>query len=311
MIYTVTFNPALDYTLELDNLTAGSVNRVKNAELTPGGKGINVSIVLKNLGLRNKVLGFIAGFTGLEIENSLQKAGHSTDFVHLKSGLTRINVKLVDRETTDINAPGPEITGADLKNFYEKLETLKKGDILVLSGAVPPCLPDFTYALIMEKLEKSGVKIVVDAAGQLLLKALSCRPFLVKPNIDELEQLFSIHIETKAELIKYALELRNMGAENALVSLGPAGAILAGSDGCVYECAAPSGQPRSTVGAGDSMVAGFLYGYKHAEAGKRLSDGLKYGVCAGSASAFSSALASREDILLLANRINASCIQSE
>lgn len=311
MIYTVTFNPALDYTLELDNLSVAGVNRAKAAELTPGGKGINVSIVLKSLGLKNRVLGFIAGFTGTEIERSLQKSGHSTDFIHLKSGMTRINVKLVDRETTDINAPGPEITGADLKEFQEKLKTLKKGDILVLSGAVPPCLPDFTYAVIMEKLEKSGVKIVVDAAGQLLLRTLPCRPFLIKPNIDELEQLFSIHIETKAELIKYALELKEMGAENVLVSLGPAGAILAGSDGCIYECAAPAGEARSTVGAGDSMVAGFLYGYKHAETANRLTDGLKYGVCAGSASVFSNGLASKEDILLLSNKVSVSCSRTQ
>lgn len=304
MIYTVTFSPALDYTMTFDSLIPGHVNRAQEVTITAGGKGINVSKVLKNLGIKSRILGFTAGFTGREIEESLSKSGLSTDFIRLQKGLTRINVKLLENETTDLNAPGPEITEADMKKFMSKLDELKKGDILVLSGSIPHRLPDYTYALIMEKLEGRDVRIIVDASGQLLLRTLPCRPFLIKPNIDELEELFSIHIETKADVIRYALTLRELGAANVLVSLGPAGAILAGSDDRIYECAAPSGIPRSTVGAGDSMIAGFLYGYRNAGAATRLSEGLRYGVCAGSASVFSGSFATGEDVRTLANRVS-------
>lgn len=303
MIYTVTFNPALDYTLELSGLKVGCVNRAQSARITPGGKGINVSIVLKNLGIKNKIMGFVAGFTGLEIENSLKKAGHKTDFVHLPEGLTRINVKLLDGDTTDLNAPGPEITGAALRELYAKLEELEEGDTLVLSGAVPASLPDYTYALIMERLEKKKLRVIVDTSGNQLLKTLPCHPFLIKPNIDELDELFSIRIETKVELIRYARELQEMGAENVLVSLGEAGAVLVGSNKEVYECAAPDGIPMSTVGAGDSMIAGFIYGYQKGRASAGLSEGLRFGVAAGSATVFSNHLAEKDDILVLADRI--------
>lgn len=305
MIYTATFNPALDYTMEVTRLTPGKVNRAQKTHITPGGKGINVSIVLKNLGMENKILGFIGGFTGNAIEESLKKLGHKTDFVHLKNGMTRINVKVLDSETTDINAEGPEISNSDLNSFYEKLNGMKKGDTLIISGAVPPTMPDYTYALVLEKLVSKGVRTVVDASGQLLLRTLVFKPFLIKPNIDELEELFSVHIDTKSEVIKYALELKKMGAENVLVSLGPAGAILAADDGRIYECAAPSGSPMSTVGAGDSMIAGFFYGLaEYADSEEEYAYALKMAVAAGSATVFSNDLARRDDILALANRLH-------
>lgn len=305
MIYTATFNPALDYTMEINRLTPGKVNRAQKTHITPGGKGINVSIVLKNLGIENRIMGFIGGFTGMAIEDSLKKLGHTTDFVHLSNGMTRVNVKVLDAETTDLNAEGPDITSADLNHFYEKLKKMKKDDTLILSGAVPPMLPDYSYALILEKLNGKGIRAVVDATGQLLLRTLPLKPYLIKPNIDELEELFSVQIDTKSEVIRYALELKEMGAENVLVSLGSAGAILAAEDGVIYECAAPSGIPMSTVGAGDSMIAGFFYGLDQDESSEdRYSEALKMAVAAGSATVFSNHLAIKEDILSLAKRLN-------
>lgn len=309
MIYTLTVNPALDYTMEIHGLTRGAVNRAQTARITPGGKGINVSIVLKNLEIENRILGFIAGFTGLEIENSLNSLGHSSDFVKLSGGLTRVNVKLLDNDTTDLNAPGPEIDSAALNELYAKLDRLQDGDILVLSGAVPSSLPDYSYALIMERLAGKKVRSCVDASGSQLLKSLPCHPFLIKPNIDELNGLFSINISSRAEVIKYALKLKEMGAENVLVSLGAEGAVLAGSDGHIYEAFAPSGIPMSTVGAGDSMIAGFLYGYLKASDSEKLSEGLRFGIGAGSATVFSNHLAYKDDILALANRTKVSMAQ--
>ena len=322
MIYTVTFNPALDYTIELDTINFGQVNRTTAEHITAGGKGINVSTVLNNLGIKNTAMGFVGGFTGMKIEQDVRALGINTDFVHLKKGMSRINVKLLSandadsnvyddapKETTDINANGPEITSEDLEEFYKMLDKLKSGDSLVLSGNVPPSLPDYTYALIMEKLSDRDIKIFVDAAGSLLVKSLSCRPFLVKPNLEELEAVYGTKCTDIDDVVRLAHELRTGGARNVLVSLGSVGAILLCEDGSMYQCAAPSGLAQSTVGAGDSMVAGFIYGcLSESEAAPLLLNdparALAYAVAAGSATVFSPDLAGGDDITALASTLH-------
>ncbi len=325
MIYTVTFNPALDYTIELDTINFGQVNRTSAEHITAGGKGINVSTVLNNLGVANTAMGFIGGFTGMKIEQDVRNMGINTDFVHLKKGHSRINVKLLSsnaadsnvyddspKETTDINAKGPDITQDDLDEFYKKLGRLQKGDTLVLSGAVPPSLPDYTYAVIMEKINERGIRTIVDAAGSLLVKSLSGHPFLVKPNLEELEDIYGTKCHSIDEVVRFAHELRASGAMNVLVSLGSVGAILICEDGSMYECAAPTGLTQSTVGAGDSMVAGFIYGCLKDSKNDGFSplsivspsSVLAYAVAAGSATVFSRDLAAGDDITALAEQLH-------
>lgn len=300
MIYTITFNPALDYIMTVDEFNKGSVNRSKSEKILPGGKGINVSLVLTNLGVQNTALGFIAGFTGKNIEEILKNRGCKTDFVNLKEGFSRINVKLMSESETEINGNGPYIDEEELKCLYEKLSKLNLEDVLVLAGSVPSSLPADIYSKLIKLVAEKGVKIVVDATGDLLVKCLEYKPFLIKPNNFELEQIFNIKLDSRENIIKYALKLKEMGAVNVLVSMGAEGAILVDEFGKSYDLNAPDGKVVNTVGSGDSMVAGFLAGlyekddYEYA---------FKLSVAAGSASAFSEELATKDEIMKVYEKI--------
>lgn len=300
MIYTVTFNPALDYIVNMDNLKLGETNRSTSEMILSGGKGINVSIVLKNLGFDNVALGFVAGFTGEEIENGTRKLGITTDFIHLKEGLSRINVKLKANEETEVNGTGPIISENELNALYGKLENLKKDDILVLAGSVPNTLPQDIYEKIMEMLQDKGIKIVVDATKDLLLNVLKYKPFLIKPNNHELSEIFGVEIKTEQKIIDYAKKLQDKGARNVLVSRAGDGAILIAENGDIYKSPAPKGKVINSVGAGDSMVAGFIAGYLK---NNNYEEAFKTGVASGSASAFSKYLAKKEEILEILNTL--------
>lgn len=300
MIYTVTFNPALDYVVKVNRLTMGRVNRTEGEEIYFGGKGLNVSAVLAELGYKNTALGFVAGFTGREIERQVRKLGFQSDFIQLEKGLSRINVKLRSDEETEINGIGPEITGQDITRLFEKLEALKRGDILVLSGSIPNSVDDNIYERIMERLEKSGVGIVVDATKDLLLRVLKYHPFMIKPNNHELGEMFGVVLKSREEIIHHARLLQEKGALNVLVSMAGDGAILLTEQGDVYEMAAPRGVVVNSVGAGDSMVAGFIAGYL--ENGS-YENALRLGSAAGSASAFSPWLATGKAIRKLYEEI--------
>ena len=298
MIYTITFNPALDYIMNIDNLQLGAVNRSKSEKILSGGKGINVSLVLTNLGVENTALGFVAGFTGKNIEDIINASGCKTDFVYLKEGLSRINVKIMSKPETEINGNGPCISEDDVKKLYEKLDKLISDDVLILAGSVPNSLPVDIYSDIMNYISDRGVKIVVDATGDLLVKCLEYKPFLIKPNNFELEQIFNIKLDSRDDIVKCAFELKSMGAVNVLVSMGKDGAILIDENSRVYDLMAPEGKVVNTVGAGDSMVAGFLAGlyekndYEYA---------FKLSVATGSASAFSEELATRDEVMKVFN----------
>lgn len=251
MIYTVTLNPSLDYVMELDLFEMGATNRSKGEHMLPGGKGINVSIVLNNLGVDNVALGFIAGFTGKEIERRVSEQGCKTDFISLKDGMSRVNVKLKGTEETEINATGPCVNKAELKEFFEKIEKLNQGDILVLAGSIPSSVPDTIYRDIMEMLHTKGVLVVADATKDLLLNVLEWKPFLIKPNHYELGEIFGKELKTKEELISYGKILLEKGARNVLISMAGDGAIFLGEDGSVFEMEAPDGNVVNSVGAGD------------------------------------------------------------
>lgn len=293
MIYTITFNPALDYVMTVESFDKGIVNRSKSEKILPGGKGINVSLVLSNLGVDNTALGFIAGFTGKNIEDILISRGCRTDFVKLNDGLSRINVKVMGESETEINGNGPCINEDDVKRLYEKLDKLTKEDVLVLAGSVPSSLSVDIYSEIISYVWDKGAKVVVDATGDLLVKCLKYKPFLIKPNNFELEQIFNINLGSREDIVKCAYKLKDMGAVNVLVSMGAEGAILVDEFGKCYDLKAPEGKVINTVGAGDSMVAGFLAGlnekndYEYA---------FKLSVATGSASAFSKDLAIRDEI---------------
>lgn len=299
MIYTVTFNPSLDYIVTVDNFTCGIVNRTKNEVLFPGGKGINVSMVLKNLGHENTALGFLAGFTGRELERLLEDKGVATDFIPVENGMTRINVKLRSDRETEINGQGPAISREDIARLYQKLDTLQDGDTLVLAGSIPDIMPGSMYMEILRHLQDKNLRIVVDATRDLLVNVLQYHPFLIKPNNHELGEIFGTIIEKKEDVIAYAGKLQDKGARNVLVSMAGAGAVLVAEDGTVLKAEAPKGKVRNSVGAGDSMVAGFLAGYL--ESGS-YADAFRMGVCAGSASAFSEELALREEVIALSER---------
>lgn len=299
MIYTVTFNPSLDYIVTVDNFTCGIVNRTKNEVLFPGGKGINVSMVLKNLGHENTALGFLAGFTGRELERLLEDKGVATDFIPVENGMTRINVKLRSDRETEINGQGPAISREDIARLYQKLDTLQDGDTLVLAGSIPDIMPGSMYMDILRHLQDKNLRIVVDATRDLLVNVLQYHPFLIKPNNHELGEIFGTIIEKKEDVIAYAGKLQDKGARNVLVSMAGAGAVLVAEDGTVLKAEAPKGKVRNSVGAGDSMVAGFLAGYL--ESGS-YADAFRMGVCAGSASAFSEELALREEVIALSER---------
>jgi len=293
MVYTLTFNPALDYIIHVPDYQEGVVNRTKVEKILPGGKGINVSIVLKNLGVETTALGFVSGFTGEMILKLLAEAGVSCDFISLEKGFSRINVKIKSEQETEINGQGPEINKEAVLELYQKLESMQAGDILVLAGTAPKGFSDRLYADIMKKLQKKQVRIVVDATGSLLKNSLSEKPFLIKPNLAELEEIAGKKLDTTEAIIASAKELQKLGAENVLVSMGGDGAILLTSSGEVYTETAPQGTVVNTTGSGDSAVAGFLA--KFIQTGD-YQKALKFGVCAGSASAFSENLATEQEI---------------
>ncbi|MBQ1305880.1 MAG: 1-phosphofructokinase [Erysipelotrichales bacterium] len=293
MIYTITFNPSLDYTISVRGFETGKINRTEHESIFAGGKGINVSMVLRNLGTDSTALGFIAGFTGKEIERRLKEQGIQTDLIEAEEGYSRINVKMKDGKTeTEINGAGPVIKEAQIHALYEKLDRLTNEDLLVISGSVPSCLPDDMYERILERLAGKDIPVVVDAAGGLLKKVLPYHPFLVKPNNHELGDIYGVNLKTRKEVIPYAEKMRAEGAQNVLVSMAGEGAVLAAEDGKIYECAAPKGVVRNSIGAGDSMVAGFIEAYLRT--GKDYEESLIWGSCTGSASAFSLGLTTKE-----------------
>ncbi|MDF1494332.1 1-phosphofructokinase [Caproiciproducens sp. CPB-2] len=300
MIYTVTFNPALDYITDVPDFREGEINRSSGEKILSGGKGINVSIVLKNLGIDSTALGFIAGFTGDEIERGVRSFGCNTDFIRLDGGLSRINLKIRSRRETAVNGGGPPIPPEKVGELFLQLGSLSDGDILVLAGSIPSSLPAGTYETIMERLQEKKIRIVVDATGQLLLNVLKFRPFLIKPNREELEELSGRALKGEKEIILACRDLQALGACNILVSLGGDGAILVSETGGVYQSAAPQGRVVNTVGAGDSMVAGFLAGYLK---NRSLLEAFHTGIAAGSASAFSENLATGKEVSALLKTI--------
>lgn len=297
MIYTVTFNPAIDYVIKVDNLTLGMVNRTTREDVYCGGKGINVSTVLANLGMENVGLGFIAGFTGDAIESGAKKLGFTPDFIKLREGMTRINVKIKSQEESEINGLGPVIHDDELEMMFKKLDTLQDGDTLVLAGSIPASLPEDIYERIMERLQEKNIQIAVDATKDLLLNVLKYHPFLIKPNNHELGEMFGVVLKSNDEIIEYAKKLQEKGARNVLISMAGDGAILITENGDVHVTPCPKGEVKNSVGAGDSMVAGFLTGYIRSEGDYQ--EALKMGTAAGSASAFSEDLATGEKIMAL------------
>lgn len=293
MIYTVTFNPSLDYIVSVDNFKLGMTNRTESELILPGGKGLNVSTVLGNLGINNTAFGFVAGFTGAEIVRMVEETGIKSEFIPVRNGISRINLKLKSIDGTEINGCGPKIDAEAVGCLLEKLDVLGDGDMLVLAGSIPNSIPNDIYKDIMKRLDGRNVMIVVDATKELLVNVLEYHPFLVKPNNHELGEIFSVELRTREEVIPYAQKLREMGAENVLVSMAGEGAVLAAGDGCIYESPAPEGKLVNGVGAGDSMVAGFLAGWKER---KDYRHAFYMGIAAGSASAFSERLATKEEI---------------
>ncbi len=301
MIYTVTFNPSIDYIVRLDQFTAGEINRVNYEQILAGGKGINVSIVLGNLGHDSTALGFVAGFTGDEIKRQLDGFGVTTDFVQLDKGFSRINVKAKADVETEINGQGPDISEAKREELFLKLDKLQAGDTLVLAGSIPKTLPDDIYENIMKRLDGRGIRIIVDAEKKLLLNVLKYHPFLIKPNNHELGDMFGVTLKTDEEIVTYAKKLQEKGAENVLISMAGDGAILLTAEGATYKCPAPKGKLVNSVGAGDSMVAGFLTGF--IESDGDFERAFHMGVATGSASAFSSELATRPEVEALLKTI--------
>lgn len=305
MIYTVTLNPAVDYVVSTGEMTAGTVNRAKSAEIFFGGKGINVSTVLNELGISSTALGFIAGFTGEAVEKGVAEMGVKTDFVRLENGFSRINVKIRSEASgteTELNGQGPAVGENALNRLFEKLDRVEDGDTLVLAGSIPGSMAPDIYERILDRLQnEQGKRInaVVDAAGDLLLNVLKYEPFLVKPNNFELGEMFGTELETREDIEKYARRLRDMGARNVLVSMAGDGALLLDESGAVRTCGVCRGTVRSSVGAGDSMVAGFIAGYERGD----LEYALRLGTAAGGATAFSDGLGKKEDIYRLLEQL--------
>ena len=296
MVYTVTFNPSLDYIVTVDDFKTGMTNRTTSELMLPGGKGLNVSQVLTSLGVKSTAIYFSAGFVGEEITRKIEESGINAEEIKLPVGCSRINLKLRNMEGTEINGRGPDIAGDEIEMLYERLDRIKAGDILVLAGSIPPGVSDTIYSDIMERLSPKGIRIVVDATKDLLVNVLGSRPFLIKPNNDELGEIFGVKITSKEQAAEYAGKLIDMGAENVLVSLASEGAVLVCSDGQVLLSNAPEGTLINSVGSGDAMVAGFLAGWL--ENGD-MSHAFKLGVCSGSASAFSEFFAEKYAIMKL------------
>lgn len=293
MIYTITFNPALDYIVSVDDFQLGKTNRTTEETILAGGKGINVSIVLKNLGYESTALGFVAGFTGEEIRRRVEAMGCLAEFIPIGGGMSRINLKLKSVDGTEINGLGPDIDRESLQKLLHRLDRLRSGDILVLAGSIPASIPDSIYKDIMIRLSGKDILVVVDATKDLLLNVLENRPFLIKPNNHELGEIFGVTLRKRREVIPYARKLQEQGARNVLVSMAGEGALLVAENGEIHESPAPRGRLINAVGAGDSMVAGFLAGWLKTG---DYSQAFRMGVAAGSASAFSELLATREQV---------------
>ncbi|MDO5695919.1 MAG: 1-phosphofructokinase [Eubacteriales bacterium] len=300
MIYTLTLNPSLDYVVDVVDFQADKINRSTNEMIFPGGKGINVSQVLKQLDTESCAIGLVAGFTGEHLKHLLDAYGITHDLMPLSNGMTRINVKIRSRAETAVNGAGPQPTPDEVDNLKDRLRQLKSGDYLVMAGNLPKGLPDTLYRDIMTSLADRDVRTVVDATGTALTSVMDCGPFLIKPNHEELGELFNVRIEDPDTALDYAARLQDRGVKNVLVSMGGRGAVLAAENGGRYIVQAPSGTVKNTVGAGDSMVAGFLYGYRTDHCRE---SALRYGAAAGSATAFSDGLACRDDIEALLNNI--------
>ena len=301
MIYTVTFNPSLDYIVSVNDFQLGLTNRTDSELILHGGKGINVSTILMNLGIDSTAFGFAAGFTGEEIIREVEAMGIRSDFIKIDSGISRINLKLKNIDGTEINGSGPEISEEKIEELLRKLDILGEGDILVLAGSIPASMPADMYSTIMERLQHKNVTFIVDATKDLLINVLKYKPFLIKPNNHELGELFDVKLTTREEVIPYGKKLQKQCARNVLISMAGEGAVLVAEDGSVYEAPAPKGTLVNAVGAGDSMVAGFTAGwiekkdYRHA---------FYMGVSAGSASAFSEYLATKEEIMDLYEKVS-------
>lgn len=294
MIYTITFNPALDYVITVDHFQQGLVNRVCEEHIFCGGKGINVSAILKELGYESEALGFVAGFTGDEIvRRAKSEYDIKTDFIKVEKGMSRINVKMRSDEETEINGMGPQITDEDVEKLFKKLDTLKEGDVLVLSGSIPKCISPTIYEEILERLQDKGILFVVDATGQLLVNVLAYHPFLIKPNNHEIEEIFNVKLKTEEDLVKYANKLQEMGARNVLISLAGDGSLLVDENGNTHRLGVCKGTVKNSVGAGDSMVAGFVAGYLN---NGDYDEALALGTACGGATAFSYSLAKRDFI---------------
>ena len=300
MIYTVTFNPSLDYIVSVDDFKLGLTNRTSSELILPGGKGTNVSTVLKNLGLESTALGFVAGFTGNEIVKRLNDMGIKSDFISIENGISRINLKLKSIDGTEINGAGPDISEEKVNELRDKLNQLKEGDVLVLAGSIPSSMSDNIYRDIMADLKDRGVMIVVDATKDLLLNVLEYHPFLIKPNNHELGEIFDVKLTTREEVIPYGRKLQEKGAKNVLVSMAGEGAVLIAEDGQVFDAPAPKGKLINGVGAGDSMVAGFVAGWIEKQ---DYEYAFHMGVASGSASAFSENLATKEEIINVYNQV--------
>ena len=301
MIYTVTLNPSIDYVIKLEHLNTGHVNSVNSENVYPGGKGINVSRILKTLGNDNVATGFVSNFTGDFIKNSLYEQNIKSDFIQLDNGFTRINVKIKSDEETEINGGGPHISDEKLEELFFKLSKLKEDDILILAGSIPSTLSEDLYEKIMSRVRENKVKVVVDATKSLLLNVLKYNPFLIKPNNHELEEMFNVKLESQNDIITYAKKLQEMGGRNILVSMGKDGAILLSENKEVYVSNVAKGEVINSVGAGDSMVAGFISGYLKTSS---YEEALRLGAASGSATAFSSDLASKDFIDELIKEIN-------
>ena len=293
MIFTVTLNPSIDYVVRLDKLTNGITNRTTSEEYYFGGKGINVSCVLAELGLDSTAYGFVAGFTGEAIQKGIRNDRIITDFIKLKHGISRINIKIKAGEETEINCQGPHIDDSELERLLQKIDRIANGDTLVIAGSIPNTMPDDVYERMLERISRKDVKIVVDATKQLLVNSLKYKPFLIKPNRQELSEIFGTEVKTEDDIEKYAKELQKMGAKNVLISLGGEGAMLIDENGEKHKAGVLKEKVINTVGSGDSMVAGFVAGYEKEHS---YPYALKLGSVCGNATAFLSGLATREKI---------------
>lgn len=301
MIYTVTLNPSIDHVVSMNNLQEGLVNKVNVENFYAGGKGINVSKILNEHEIENIALGFISGFTGEFIKNNLEQCGIKNDFINVLNGNSRINMKIkTNKNETEINGLGPSISKSNIEELFSKLEKLSSSDILVLAGSIPPSLPDDFYEEIMKRLSNKNIKIIVDARNNLLLNVLKYRPFLIKPNHHEISEIFNLEIKTTDELIFYGTKLKEMGAQNVLISMGGDGAILLTESNEIYKSNIPKGTLKNSVGSGDSMVGGFIAGYLKTNDYK---EALKLGAASGSATAYSDDLAKISFINELSSQI--------